>query len=102
MTMTDDEREMWVTNLAKQLGLEFSVKYMRGRREHGCDLGSVPLEKLLIESRNESLDQISYVSEMHRRFIILAAHIEGLEKLLVEKQLEIDRLVTLAQTAVKV
>lgn len=82
--LSDHAREAWVSDEAKKIGLDFAVKVMRGRREHGCDLGEVSLERLIEESRNEALDQLCYNAELSRRVGILLAHIGNLEKKITE------------------
>ena len=77
--MNDGEREKWVTELGKRLGCDFAVKFMRGRREHGCDIGSVPTERLIEEAKNEALDQLAYVAELERRNQLLLNYIATLE-----------------------
>lgn len=78
--MTSAEREAWVTDEAKRIGATFAVKFLRGQREHGSDLGNVPIGQLVQESRNETLDQMAYVAEMERRFNILLYVIKDLEE----------------------
>lgn len=68
--MDDTQREAWVIEQSHQIGATFAAKFMAGRREHGADLGSVSTAMLLDEMEREALDQLAYVREMKRRFII--------------------------------
>lgn len=67
--MTDAKREAWVVEQANELSTAFAVKFMKGRAEHGQDLGNVSTAILLDEMEREALDQLAYVREMKRRYL---------------------------------
>jgi hypothetical protein len=66
-TLSAPEREQWVRSLASRLGGDFTYKFTKGQAEHGGDIGSVPLGKLLSEADSEVLDQLAYLAEIRRR-----------------------------------
>jgi dUTPase len=66
--MKNDERIGWLKTTADRIRQSFSVKYMAGMEEHGCDLSEVSHEGLLEEIENEGLDILAYVHELRRRW----------------------------------
>lgn len=69
LPMADRDREKWVVEQGRELATAFAVKFMKGRAEHGQDLGHVSTAILLDEMEREALDQLAYVREMKRRFL---------------------------------
>lgn len=62
-------RTLWLLREQAKIAEKWYVKFDKGQKEHGADLGTVPLEKLLDELEAEHLDALSYIAEIRRRII---------------------------------
>lgn len=65
--LTVAQRNDWYHDVAVDLKDAFIAKVTAGQREHGCDLGSYPMERLMDELQNELIDAMCYLAEIRRR-----------------------------------
>lgn len=60
-------RSVWLATVTRGIQQDMSAKFLNGQKEHGSDLGAVPMDTLLKELYMEQLDSLMYLAEIKRR-----------------------------------
>lgn len=67
LPLDDGARDAWSRQVSDTTADELFAKHAKGRIEHNTDLGAVPLNRLMVEIKQEHLDSIIYYAELQRR-----------------------------------